>query len=138
MEPWLENMRDRHFFSIMIDGATDSSVTELEIVYLRYVGDDGKPVNTFFSIEDVQHAHAHGILTAVNAGEFAFQIAFHVTSLDVSDGAHLKRHFIKPLKQRDSRRASVFTGWVKANGSFRLRVPVIFGVFSNSVLLASC
>lgn len=42
---------DLHFYSILIDGATDSSVTENELIYLRFV-ENGKPVNHYFSIEE--------------------------------------------------------------------------------------
>jgi hypothetical protein len=55
---------DVHFFSILIDGATDSSVTENELIYLRFV-EDGKPVNHYFSIENVEHANAAGILQTI-------------------------------------------------------------------------
>jgi hypothetical protein len=53
-----------HFFSILIDGATDSSVTENELIYLRFV-EDGKPVNHYFSIENVEHADAAGIVQTI-------------------------------------------------------------------------
>ena len=55
---------DVHFFSILIDGATDSSVTENELIYLRFV-EDGKPVNHYFSIENVEHADAAGIVQTI-------------------------------------------------------------------------
>jgi len=55
---------DLHFYSILIDGATDSSVTENELIYLRFV-ENGKPVNHYFSIEDVEHATAEGILQKI-------------------------------------------------------------------------
>lgn len=53
-----------HFYSILIDGATDSSVTENELIYLRYV-ENGKPANHYFSIEDIEHANAQGILKKI-------------------------------------------------------------------------
>ncbi|CAC5379271.1 unnamed protein product [Mytilus coruscus] len=55
---------DLHFYSILIDGATDSSVTENELIYLRFV-ENGKPVNHYFSIEDVEKADAQGILKEI-------------------------------------------------------------------------
>ncbi|VDI00488.1 Hypothetical predicted protein [Mytilus galloprovincialis] len=55
---------DLHFYSILIDGATDSSVTENELIYLRFV-ENGRPVNHYFSIEDVEKADAQGILKEI-------------------------------------------------------------------------
>ena len=60
----MKTFNDLHFFSILIDGATDSSVTENELIYLRYV-DRGEPVNHYFSIEDLAHADAQGILNSI-------------------------------------------------------------------------
>ena len=54
----------------MIDGATDSAVLELEVVYVRYLNAGGIPKNMFLSIEDVKNANAEGVLEAVNEGTF--------------------------------------------------------------------
>ena len=64
-KPLLMLRNEVHFFSILIDGATDVSVTENELVYIRYV-EDGTPVNHFFSIENLaETADSVGILQCI-------------------------------------------------------------------------
>ena len=60
-------MKDASCFSVMIDGATDSATLEMELVYLRFLV-DGRPRNTFLSIEDIKHADASGILDTIIEG----------------------------------------------------------------------
>lgn len=55
---------DVNFFSILIDGATDVSVTENELIYGRYA-QSGVPVNHYFSIENIASADAAGILKSI-------------------------------------------------------------------------
>ena len=47
--------------NIIIDGDTDISVKECEIVYVRLL-DNGKPVNKLLGQQEVAHAHAQGNL----------------------------------------------------------------------------
>lgn len=62
----LEMLRtDVNFFTILIDGATDVSVTENELIYVRLL-QDGIPANKYFSIEDVESADAAGVLNSIN------------------------------------------------------------------------
>ncbi|XP_063438155.1 zinc finger protein 862-like [Mytilus trossulus] len=62
----LEKLRtDVNFFTILIDGATDVSVTENELIYVRLL-QDGIPANKYFSIEDVESADAAGVLNSIN------------------------------------------------------------------------
>ena len=42
------------------------SITELEIMYVRYLDQRGTPVSNFLRIIDVEHAHADGIYSAIN------------------------------------------------------------------------
>jgi hypothetical protein len=51
----LELQTNVNFFSILIDGATDVSVTENELIYVRYA-QSGVPVNQYFSIENIASA----------------------------------------------------------------------------------
>lgn len=55
--------------SSLIDGATDTSVTENELIYVRFL-DEGKPVNHYLGVEDIQNANATGILQTI---ETAFE-----------------------------------------------------------------
>ena len=47
------------YISIMIDGATDSSVKENEAIICRYL-QEGKPVNRLLGLLELEHAHADG------------------------------------------------------------------------------
>ena len=51
------------FFSVMCDGATDSSMTE-EIIYLQLLV-DGKPTTKFLALKPVAKADAAGTMSAV-------------------------------------------------------------------------
>ena len=54
-------LRDTNYLSIMIDGDTDISTTECEIVYVRHSQlEDGKPLNKLVGQQAVQHANATG------------------------------------------------------------------------------
>lgn len=57
----IQKIAEKKFYSILIDGATDSSVTENELVFVRLVN-CGVPENHYLSIEDIQNANAQGIL----------------------------------------------------------------------------
>lgn len=50
---------EARYISVMIDGATDTSSTENEIVYTRCVS-NGRPVNLLVGHKPVEHAHAEG------------------------------------------------------------------------------
>ena len=54
--------------SAMIDGATDTSNCEDEIVYEKYCNDKLGPIQCFLSIQGVYHAHADVVLVAVDTG----------------------------------------------------------------------
>ncbi len=61
-----EKVRNARVISICYDGATDCSVTEVEMVYVRLL-DNGMPRSFYLKIVDVEHAHADGVYTAVNS-----------------------------------------------------------------------
>ena len=63
-QPLLEQLQQARYISILIDGATDTAVMELELVYARVWTQDG-PKNMYVSIEDIKNANAEGVLTAV-------------------------------------------------------------------------
>ena len=48
---------------VLLDGATDASVTEVEVVYVRYVKDG---TTSYLSLQEVQHANAQGIYEAID------------------------------------------------------------------------
>lgn len=55
----------------MFDGATDVSICENEIVYARFV-DNVIPKYLFVKIQDVKHAHAAGVLEAIETSLDSF------------------------------------------------------------------
>ena len=50
-------IKHARYLSIMIDGDTDVSTKECEVVYVRLI-EDRKPVNKLVGQKEVQHAHA--------------------------------------------------------------------------------
>eukprot|EP00731_Ephydatia_muelleri_P037478 Em0481g5a len=53
-----------HYFSIMVDGTTDSSVTEAEIMYIRYAI-DGMPYVRFLAYVNISRANASTITESI-------------------------------------------------------------------------
>lgn len=66
-ERLLEKIKKASYFSILIDGATDSAKLENELIYIRYLSTEG-PVNSYLSIEDVKNGNAAGVLDTIYAG----------------------------------------------------------------------
>lgn len=52
-------LRTAKYLAVLIDGDTDISNTECEIVYVRLL-DGGKPVNILIGQQTLQHSHAIG------------------------------------------------------------------------------
>jgi hypothetical protein len=71
-EPILRAIADADILSIMFDGATDCSISEVEIIYCRFL-ERGEPRDVFVSLEDIEHAHADGVFASINRSmtEFA-------------------------------------------------------------------
>ena len=57
----LEDIEKCNYFTLLMDGSTDSSVTEQELIYVLFLDSKGMPSVKFLSIENVQHAHADGL-----------------------------------------------------------------------------
>ena len=60
-------LKNAQVLSVMVDGATDVSICENEIVY-ALVMDDRIPKNLFVKINSVDHANAEGVLAAIESG----------------------------------------------------------------------
>ncbi|XP_067654440.1 zinc finger protein 862-like [Haliotis asinina] len=56
------------FVSVLSDGSTDSAITEQEIVYVRYVTDDGVLKTRLADIVDLEHGHAKGVKDGIFQG----------------------------------------------------------------------
>ncbi|KAK1907004.1 Zinc finger protein 862 [Dissostichus eleginoides] len=64
-EQLLSDLKNAGYISVMIDGATDTRNFENEIVYVKFFNKERGVVQSFLGIEDVKHAHADGVLSAV-------------------------------------------------------------------------
>ncbi len=49
---------------MLYDGATDSSITEVEIVYIRFL-QHGSPKDVLVGLQELEHAHADGVFEAI-------------------------------------------------------------------------
>ncbi|KAK0135673.1 Zinc finger protein 862 [Merluccius polli] len=59
-------LRAAHYLAILIDGDSDISNTECEIVYVRLL-ENGKPINLLVRQQTLEHSHALGVLNATIA-----------------------------------------------------------------------
>ena len=102
-------VKNSRVLSIMFDGATDVSISENEIVYARIV-DKGVPRNIFVQITAVKHAHAEGVLGAIESSMNSIDPGWDWKQKLIatgSDGASVnlgRRHSVAKLLQDDSPR----------------------------------
>ena len=61
----LASLKQAKYFSILMDGSTDSSVIEKELIYVMYVNSSGKPEYRFFGLKDGVDATATGVKTTL-------------------------------------------------------------------------
>lgn len=66
-DPLIKKLCAVKFFSVMIDGSTDSANLENELVYIRYLDLDSGIVTSFLGIEDCKHATAECILETIDS-----------------------------------------------------------------------
>ena len=59
---------DVRFCSILFDGSTDKGILEQELIYVRYVGQDGKVKTKYAEIVALEHGHANGVKDGVLSG----------------------------------------------------------------------
>ncbi|KAM9560686.1 uncharacterized protein ACWYII_019880 [Salvelinus alpinus] len=71
------------YIAVLIDGDTDISNTECEIVYVRLL-EDGKPVNLLVGQQTFDHSHAIGVLDATKA-------AFRAVCPEEDGGSWMKK-----------------------------------------------
>ena len=60
-ESVIDDINSSPYFSVLIDGSTDSSVKEKELMYLLFAKGDGSTAGQFFGMKDVVDASASGI-----------------------------------------------------------------------------
>ncbi|XP_063970390.1 zinc finger protein 862-like [Lytechinus pictus] len=59
-----EDIRKARYISVLIDGSTDKSTIENEVLYIKYLQDE-MPCMKFLGISDVENATAAGIVTCI-------------------------------------------------------------------------
>jgi len=61
----IADLKAARFFTVLADGSTDSSITEQESVYVRYVDDKGQPQTRLAAMMALEHANAIGVKAAI-------------------------------------------------------------------------
>ena len=61
----INSLNEKEFFSLLLDGSTDVSTMEQEIVYVRFMV-DGRPKNELLGMMSVKQANAEAILEGLN------------------------------------------------------------------------
>ena len=64
-EPVLAALKKADYFSLLVDGSTDSSVTEKELTYVAYLGSSGEAEVHFLAMKYVQDATAAGLVACI-------------------------------------------------------------------------
>lgn len=77
-----KELAESDFFSVLVDGSTDCSVIEKELIFVRFVKYDGKITTRLLSLKEVSHANADGLLDVL------------ITSLLDAGLANYKKHFV--------------------------------------------
>ena len=57
----LEDIEKCNYFTLLMDGSTDSSFTEHELIYVLFLDSKGTPSVEFLSIENIKYVHAYGL-----------------------------------------------------------------------------
>ena len=91
----ITDLKNANYYSVLMDGSTDSSVIEQELVYVLFL-DKGVPTVKFSSIESVQSADADGLLSSlkdlferVGVDQFENHIyGLNVDGTSVNTGVH--------------------------------------------------
>ena len=74
MQTLKDDISKINYYSVLTDGSTDSSVTEQEAIYVLFLH-DGRPKVRYFSIENVKHADAPGLLASIQEAFSRFGIS---------------------------------------------------------------
>ena len=61
----LEDIEKCNYFTLLMDGSTDSSFTEQEPISVLFLGSKGTPSVKFLSIEKVEIAHVDGLKASI-------------------------------------------------------------------------
>ena len=106
MDSLQKDLNNAHYFCVLSDGSTNSSVIEGELVYLLFVK-SGKPLLKFLLIEPANNTNAEGIIECIKTaferiGILDFQkriIGLNLDGASVNTGVH---NGVGVLMQADS------------------------------------
>ena len=95
MDSFKKYLANAHYFCVLSDGSTDTSVIEEEVVYLLFLK-SGKSLLKFLSLEPANNANAEGIIQCIEAaferiGILALQeriTGLNVDGASVNTGVH--------------------------------------------------
>ena len=83
----LAAVRKSRYLALLMDDSTDSSVVKKELIYVMFVGSDGKPECQFFHLKDVPDVTASGIRSLVMQSfeEFGMDLDQKLVSICVDE-----------------------------------------------------
>ena len=99
----LDEIRASRFVTVSLDGSTDSSVQEKEMIYVTFINADGHPKCKFFVLPDVSDATSIGIQTLLMERYAELDMRNRLVSICV-DGAAVNlsvRHGLSALLKED-------------------------------------
>ncbi|XP_052778454.1 zinc finger protein 862-like [Mya arenaria] len=133
-EPIQAALQEAKSISVMFDGATDCSVSEVEIIYCRLVK-DGVPREYFVGLQELEHAHSNGVFSAINEAMIKFGCHDWLDKLvgAGSDGAsvNIGRNNSVKTRMMEGRQHVVFTHCV----AHRLELGVLSGIKDHPMLV---
>ena len=62
------------FITVLVDGSTDCSVTEIELIYVHFVDANGVVCTKLMALTDVQNANASGLLHVLKDSRLALNV----------------------------------------------------------------
>ena len=132
----MNKLNQSKFLSLCYDGATDSSVTEVEINYVRYYDNEQNMAKScYFSLAEVQHAHAEGVFSAISESLNTLGPAGWLEKLVTvtSDGARVNigAHNSVATRMRDNGHDYVLIFYCLAH---RLELAVLRAIRQNDLL----
>ena len=83
-QTFLDDLSKARFISLLVDGETDSTNLDDEIIYVKFLDSHCRPAQLFLGIHDGKHASASGVLDAVDTGVYNMTIT--VSNFDRSSG----------------------------------------------------
>ena len=64
-EPVVRHINNCRYISVMADSSTDTSVRDLELVYVRHIK-ECRPINTYMAAQELDHVNAQGHVDCID------------------------------------------------------------------------